>query len=270
MWVSILELPHARKERERTEKKREQEIKKAGRGLAYLQRRRERGSTIDGKIAAAFERKLARLQSGAPTFEEQARHFAKRTLCYLFVAAAITGSIAHFEGYFDRLAGPRYITFAGPGFTIVGCKERERVSCEKNSEDREGKALNVKSLVAFEAQMQGVPVDFALAIAEQESGFTCNVISIADAMGVLQILYPTAIEMGFRGKPEELLRCHNSTKYGMKYLKLTLEETGGDICLAAKKYFAGTNAEFVASGEEYCRGVLDKMLHYKNVNVASF
>ena len=132
------------------------------------------------------------------------------------VAAVLAVSIAHLEGYFDRLAGPRYITFTGPGFSIIGCKERERVSCEKNPQDREGQVLNVKKLVAFEAQMQGVPIDFALAIAEQESGFTCNVISTADAMGVLQILYPTATEMGFRGKPEELLRCHNSTRYGMK------------------------------------------------------
>jgi hypothetical protein len=42
----------------------------------------------------------------------------------------------------------------------------------------------------------------------------------------------------------------------------------GDICLAANKYFAGASAEFIASGREYCRGVLDKMLHYKNVSVA--
>ena len=110
--------------------------------------------------------------------------------------------------------------------------------------------------------------DFALAVAEQESGFTCNVISTADAMGVLQILYPTAVEMGFRGKPEELLRCHNSTKYGMKYLKFVLDEAGGDICLAASKYFAGVHSGFITSGEEYCRGVLDKMRHYKNANIA--
>ena len=192
-----------------------------------------------------------------------------RTLRQLSVAAVITVSIAYLDGYFDRLNGPRYITFTGPGFTIVGCKEREHVSCEKNPQDREGKVLNVKSLVAFEAKMQGVPVDFALAVAEQESGFTCNVISTADAMGVLQILYPTAMQMGYRGKPEELLRCHNSAKYGMKYLKLVLEEAAGDLCLAANKYFAGANSGFIASGKEYCGGVLDKMQQYKNVDIAN-
>jgi soluble lytic murein transglycosylase-like protein len=264
-----LALSPAHKERARAEEKRKQEIEKVERRLAYLQRRDKYGSAIDEKIAATLERKLARLQSGAPKFEEQARHLVKRTLCQLFVAASITVFIACFEGYFDRLDGPRYITFAGPEFTIVACKEREHVSCEKNPQDREGQALNVKSLVAFEAQIQGIPVDFALAIAEQESGFTCNVISTADAMGVLQILYPTAVEMGFRGKPEELLRCHNSAKYGMKYLKLVLEEASGDVCLAANKYFAGVNTGFITDGKEYCDGVLDKMQHYKNVNLAN-
>ncbi len=264
-----LALSPAHKERARAEEKRKQEIEKVERRLAYLQHRDKYGSAIDEKIAATLERKLARLQSGAPKFEDQARHLVKRTLCQLFVAASITVFIARFEGYFDRLDGPRYITFAGPEFTIVACKEREHVSCEKNPQDREGQALNVKSLVAFEAQIQGIPVDFALAIAEQESGFTCNVISTADAMGVLQILYPTAIEMGFRGKPEELLRCHNSAKYGMKYLKLVLEEAGGDVCLAANKYFAGVNNGFIPDGREYCDGVLDKMQHYKNVNLAN-
>jgi len=260
MLDSNLALPFARIERARAGEKRKQEIKKVKCRLA--DRRREHGAAIDDKIAASLERKLARLRSGAPTFEEQARHVVRITLCQLFVAAAMTVSIAHFEGYFDRLRGPRYIVFTGPGFTIVGCKERERVSCEKNPQDREGKVLNVKSLVAFEAQIQGVPTDFALAVAEQESGFTCNVISTAEAMGVLQILYPTAIEMGFRGKPEELLRCHNSAKYGLKYLKRALEETGGDVCLAANKYFAGMNAGLIAGGREYCSEVLDKMRHY--------
>lgn len=268
MLASIPELPHASIERGRVEEKRKQELDRARRRLARRLRLRQRGFAIDGSITDSLERKLERLQNGVPTFEEQTRHFIKRTLCQLLVAAALTGSIAYYDGYFDRLAGPRYIVFNGPGFTIVGCKERERVSCEKNPQDREGKVLNVKNLVAFEAQVQGVPIDLALAVAEQESGFTCNVISIADAMGVLQILYPTAVEMGFRGKPEELLRCHNSTRYGMKYLKYVLDEAGGDICLAANKYFAGVHAGFIASGEKYCRGVLDKMQHYKNANIA--
>ncbi|HLL28004.1 MAG TPA: transglycosylase SLT domain-containing protein [Xanthobacteraceae bacterium] len=269
MPVSILELPHARIERERVEKNRKQELKNIKRKLARRLRRRRRGFEIDPSITVSLERKLERLQSGAPTFEEQTRHFIKRTLCQLLVAAIITVVVADYEGYFDRLSGPRYITFTGPGFTIVGCKERERVSCEKNPQDREGRVLNVKNLVAFEAQMQGVPLDFALAVAEQESGFTCNVISTADAMGVLQILYPTAVAMGFRGKPEELLRCHNSAKYGIKYLKAALEEAGGDLCLAANKYYAGTNSGFIASGREYCLGVLNRMQHYKNVNIAT-
>jgi hypothetical protein len=268
MLASFPDLPHARIERERIEDKRKQELDKAIRRLARRLRLRQRGFAIDKSITDSLERKLERLQNGAPTFEEQTRHFIKWTICQLLVAATLTGSIAYYEGYFDRFTGPRYIVFNGPGSTIVGCKERERVSCEKNPQDREGKVLNVKSLVAFEAQLQGVPIDFALAVAEQESGFTCNVISTADAMGVLQILYPTAIEMGFRGKPEELLRCHNSAKYGVKYLKSVLDAAGGDICLAANKYFAGVHAGFIASGEEYCRGVLDKMQHYKNANIA--
>jgi hypothetical protein len=165
MLVSIPELPHARIERERIEGKRKQELDRARRRLARRLRLRQRGFAIDKSITDSLERKLERLQNGAPTFEEQTRHFIKRTLCQLLVAATLTGSIAYYEGYFDRFTGPRYIVFNGPGSTIVGCKERERVSCEKNPQDREGRILNVKSLVAFEAQLQGVPIDFALAVA---------------------------------------------------------------------------------------------------------
>jgi hypothetical protein len=270
MLIPSIALPYARKERQRADAKRKLAIRKIKQRLAYRLRREKTGAVVNQAVVASLQRKLARLESGAPTVEDQARHFAKRTVGQLCLAALFAASIAYFEGYFDRLSGPRYLLFTGPGFQIVGCKERERVSCERNPQDREGRLLNVKGLVAFEAQMQGVPVDFALAVAEQESGFTCNVISTADAMGVLQILYPTAVEMGYRGKPEELLRCHMSAKYGVKYLKRALEEASGDLCLAANKYFAGTNAGFIESGREYCRGVLTKMQRYKNVNMASF
>jgi len=270
MWTPSLALPYVRRERERANVKRKLAIRKIRRRIGYHERRRKNGAVVNEIIFASLQRKLARLESGAPSAEDQARHFAKRTVGQLCVAALLALSIAHFEGYFDRLSGPRYVLFTGPGFQIVGCKERERVSCEKNPQDREGKMLNVKALVAFEAQMQGVPIDFALAVAEQESGFTCNVISTADAMGVLQVLYPTAVEMGYRGKPEELLRCHMSAKFGVKYLKRALDDASGDLCLAANKYFAGTNAGFIDSGREYCRGVLAKMQRYKNVNMASF
>jgi hypothetical protein len=52
------------------------------------------------------------------------------------------------------------------------------------------------------------------------------------------------------------------TERGPKYLKRALEETGGDVCLAANKYFAGMNTGLIASGREYCSEVLDKMRHY--------
>src|SRR5437762_12807169 len=67
MLDSSLALPYARKERARAGEKRKQQIKKLKCRLAY--RCRKHGAAIDDKIAASLAQKLARLQSGAPTFE---------------------------------------------------------------------------------------------------------------------------------------------------------------------------------------------------------
>src|SRR5258708_6364757 len=74
MLVPSLVLSRAHKERERAEKRRDREIEKVERKLDYRRYLQKRGLAIDGTIDASLERRLTRLQSGAPTFEGQARH----------------------------------------------------------------------------------------------------------------------------------------------------------------------------------------------------
>lgn len=161
-----------------------------------------------------------------------------------------------------------YQAIKNKNFSIIACKSSRLDHCVANQYDIEGRLVNVRAMVAYEARLQNVPLNFALSVAQQESNFTCNVISAADAYGVMQVLYPTAKQMGYNGSAEELLRCHNSIKYGIKYLKTILVQTNYDYCLTANKYFNGARSDYTEKGRRYCREVLDKMQKNQNLKFA--
>lgn len=152
-------------------------------------------------------------------------------------------------------------------YIIVPCFQTEKYHCINNKHDRESKIIDVKALIAYEADLIGISSIWALAIAEQESGFTCNVISKADAHGIMQVLYTTAKQMGYTDKKENLLRCSESIKYGIRYLKFVFDKANGDLCLASNKYFNGANSSYTDKGKAYCRQVLTRVKKYDKLRV---
>lgn len=114
----------------------------------------------------------------------------------------------------------------------------------------------VKSLVAAEARAQGVPVDLALAVARVESTYNCKAHN-AGSIGLMQIKFPTAKSVGYKGNAKGLYDCATNAKYGVAYLKLALERANGNYCHAATLYNRGVYAKPKSSG--YCKKVLGYM-----------
>lgn len=90
---------------------------------------------------------------------------------------------------------------------------------------------SVAQMVRSSAQRHGVPADFALAIARQESNLSCNRVGSHGERGPLQILPSTARGLGF--KNIRSASCQTQIDAGMKHLALCYHGMKGDRWLAA-------------------------------------
>jgi hypothetical protein len=95
---------------------------------------------------------------------------------------------------------------------------------------------HVKKLIVEAAHKYGVNPNFALAIAETESGYNQNLVSKKGAIGVMQIMPKTAESLGINPKNLE-----QNIDGGVRYLKTLLDEYHGNYQLAAAAYNAGSN-----------------------------
>ncbi|MBQ7198993.1 MAG: transglycosylase SLT domain-containing protein, partial [Selenomonadaceae bacterium] len=91
--------------------------------------------------------------------------------------------------------------------------------------------------IVREAQSQGVPVQLALAVANQESRGIQDSVSPAGALGVMQLMPETAKNLGV-DPYNEVENIHG----GVKYLKQMLDKFNGDYELALAAYNAGPDA----------------------------
>lgn len=96
---------------------------------------------------------------------------------------------------------------------------------------------DIKKIIINEARALGVPVDLALALANQESGFNPNAISQAGAIGVMQLMPATA-----RGLGVDPYNAVQNIQGGLKYIKAKLNEFNGNPNLALAAYNAGSGA----------------------------
>lgn len=118
----------------------------------------------------------------------------------------------------------------------------------RNATDRDPpswrpKPGNVPEMVRSAAIRHGVPVRFALAIAEHESHFRCSAVGAAGERGVMQIKPATARGIGYKGSARGLNDCQTGIYWGMKYLRMAIDEAKGDLQRAAFLYNAGLNAK---------------------------
>ena len=101
---------------------------------------------------------------------------------------------------------------------------------------------SVVELVKSQARKQGVPVPFALAIANHESKFRCSAVGSHGERGVMQIKPATARGLGYKGSARGLNDCAIGIYWGMKYLKMAIVQAHGDLKKAAFLYNAGLGA----------------------------
>lgn len=114
---------------------------------------------------------------------------------------------------------------------------------DRNPPLRAKSSSNVPEMVRSAAVKEGVPVKFALAVAEHESHFRCSAVGAAGERGVMQIKPATARGIGYKGSSRGLNDCQIGIYWGMKYLRMAIEEAGGDLKRAAFLYNAGLNAK---------------------------
>lgn len=101
-------------------------------------------------------------------------------------------------------------------------------------------ATDATDVVKASARQYKVPVDFALKVADRESGIRCGVIGNSGERGPLQVLPKTANWMGFRNIRGA--SCRVQTNAGMEHLKRCLSAAGGDRWRAAACHNQGLSA----------------------------
>jgi soluble lytic murein transglycosylase len=105
-------------------------------------------------------------------------------------------------------------------------------------------------------QEHGLPANLVWAVMRQESGFRPAVVSPANAVGLLQLIPPTAqnvaLELGMVYDPMLLESPPHNIRMGAYYLKKVLAMFGGNLALAAAAYNAGPAAvsRWLESGEK--------------------
>lgn len=98
------------------------------------------------------------------------------------------------------------------------------------------------TLVARYAASYGVPESLAHAVISVESNYRPNLRGGAGEIGLMQIKPATARAMGYSGSAGGLFNPETNIKYGMKYLGMAHQLSGGSTCGTILRYNAGHGA----------------------------
>jgi soluble lytic murein transglycosylase len=97
-------------------------------------------------------------------------------------------------------------------------------------------------IVTREASRAGVDPLLVLAVMREESRFDPRVVSVAGAVGLMQLMPSTARGMDPTVTPDRLTDPETNIRLGTTYLALRLRDFGGDTVLALAAYNAGAGA----------------------------
>lgn len=107
----------------------------------------------------------------------------------------------------------------------------------------ERKTAGYSGLIQTYAKAYGVPVDLAHAVVRVESNFNPRARGSAGEIGLMQIKPATARMMGYRGSAKGLYDPETNIKFGMKYLAVAHDLSGGTTCGTILRYNAGHGAK---------------------------
>ena len=117
-----------------------------------------------------------------------------------------------------------------------------------------------------------VPILLLIAVAKGESNFNSKAVSNKNAIGVMQILWPsTAKDLGFKNKEELYNPCKNIDA-GARYLKSLLKRFNGDIYLSLCAYFSGPNRISNSKGkvpdyaDDYAKYIYSKLASIQGIS----
>ncbi|WP_275783522.1 lytic transglycosylase domain-containing protein [Pararhizobium gei] len=105
------------------------------------------------------------------------------------------------------------------------------------------KSALYSDLIKTYATEYGVPVDLANAVITVESNFNPKARGSAGEIGLMQIKPATARMMGYSGGRNGLFDAETNIKFGMKYLAIAHELSGGFTCGTILRYNAGHGAK---------------------------
>ncbi len=113
----------------------------------------------------------------------------------------------------------------------------------ENPLSAERKTAGYSGLIQTYAKAYGVPVDLAHAVVRVESNFNPRARGSAGEIGLMQIKPATARMMGYRGGAKGLYDPETNIKFGMKYLAMAHDLSGGTTCGTILRYNAGHGAK---------------------------
>ncbi len=109
-----------------------------------------------------------------------------------------------------------------------------------------------KDLVERYAAQHGLPVALADAVVRIESSYNPQAQN-AGAIGLMQIMLPTARGLGYAGDAQGLHNPETNVKYGMMYLAQAYRMSNGDTCQTVMRYQSGHyTAKPNAANVAYC------------------
>jgi soluble lytic murein transglycosylase-like protein len=94
-------------------------------------------------------------------------------------------------------------------------------------------------MIARHAQMEGVPEALVHRVVIRESRYDPRAVGAGGAMGLMQIKYSTAREMGYTGSPAGLLDADTNLTYAVRYLAGANRVAHGNSDRAVMNYARG-------------------------------
>ncbi|WP_377289776.1 lytic transglycosylase domain-containing protein [Rhizobium sp. SG2393] len=108
-------------------------------------------------------------------------------------------------------------------------------------------------IIANYARQYGVPIELAHAVIKVESNFNPKARGRAGEIGLMQIKPATARMLGYSGSAKGLYDPETNIRFGMKYLAMAHELSGGVTCGTILRYNAGHGATRMnPTSKRYC------------------